>query len=89
MRGLAVEVTLLDMEMRRRFIKRFVVLHDITLDPAVVDSIANKMNSNVFELEGFIKSVMLYAETNHMSTEELMVVDVENLLCKEQVVKQG
>lgn len=82
--GLVADMDTPDIEMKKVLINRFAESYDATLDPSVLDYMANNVISNVFELEGFTKEITLYAKTNNVPAEMITVTDVENLLRKEQ-----
>ena len=81
--GLVAEVKPPNIEMKREILNRFTESYDVALNRDVLEYITNRISSNVFEQEGFIKSVKLYAEEKNIPATEITVADVK-LLIKEQ-----
>lgn len=82
--GLVADMDLPDIEMKKALINRFAESYEASLSPSAVDYVANAITSNTFELEGFVKEIMLYAKTNNMPPEKIAVVELEKLLRKKQ-----
>ena len=71
MRGVVVEIEPPDMKVRKEILKRYIESNDICINEALLDLIAQGSFANIFELEGAIKKLVLYAHVNHISPAEI------------------
>ena len=51
--------------------KRYIESNEISLNEVLIEVIAQGSFANIFELEGAIKKLVLYAQVNHISPTEI------------------
>ena len=83
MRGVIAEIAPLTKELKIEIMKRYIESNEISLNEALIEVIAQGSYANIFELEGAIKKMVLYAYVNHIAPAEITEDQVKEILCDE------
>ena len=71
MRGVIAGIAPLTKELKIEIMKRYIESNEISLNEVLIEVIAQGSFANIFELEGAIKKLVLYAQVNHISPTEI------------------
>ena len=83
MRGVIAEIAPLTKELKIEIMKRYIESNEISLNETLIEVIAQGSFANIFELEGAIKKMVLYAYVNHIAPAEITEDQVKEILCDE------
>ena len=83
MRGVIAEIAPLTKELKIEIMNRYIESNEISLNEVLIEVIAQGSFANIFELEGAIKKMVLYAYVNHIAPAEITEDQAKEILCDE------